>query len=128
MPSRKGNKKPSKKPSKKLSCKKGQIKRVAYTKKSGVRVKAICIEDKGKPGKGTKIFTLTSNVLAPYGYEHVKDLTKEKRHTALNKAIKDMKPLSVFRRLIALSTLNKSDDSLYKLFREDADYVKSKMD
>lgn len=118
-------------------CKKGEIVREgyvrrAYTKKDGTKVKRTvvspkCVKDVGLPGKGSpKIGRLMKGTLSEFGYSDVKNLTERQRHIALKKAAKDY-PLSVYRKLIAISTLNKNKDpKLSKLFRKDAEWVKSK--
>ena len=69
---------------------------------------------------------LRKDVLGKYGYKDVKRTSKQKRHRALHKAINDEKPLSVYRRLVALSTLNKyKDPSLHNKFRDDAEWIKT---
>lgn len=91
-------------------------------------VKPTCVKSQvGKSEKGQKLITIMEkDVLAKYGYDHVKNLNKRERATALRKAISEIKPLSVYRRLIALATLNKNkDEELYKILREDADWIKT---
>ena len=69
---------------------------------------------------------MEKDVLKPFGYEHVESMTKSARQSALKKAIKAVKPLSIYRRIIAIATLNKNKDAkLYNILREDADWIKS---
>lgn len=75
-----------------MDCPKGQIRRKAYVLKSGKRVKAKCIDDKGNPGKGKKLFTLDKNGLGRFGYDNVAKLSVRQRHIALKKALKTLKP------------------------------------
>jgi hypothetical protein len=71
------------------------------------------------------IIIIDKDVLGKYGYDNIKIISTTKRHTALKKALKELKPLSVYRRLIAIATLNKNKDSvLFDILREDADWVK----
>ena len=68
---------------------------------------------------------MEKDILEPYGYKNIKNLTIVKRHNSLNKVIQDIKPLSIYRRLIAIATLNKNKNiELFKILREDAEYIK----
>jgi hypothetical protein len=110
-------------------CGKGEIVREGYRRTSrgkAVWVPPTCIKDVGNPGHGTQLFRLEKDVLAKFGYEDVKSMSEKARHTALNKALKELKPLSLYRRLVALSTLNKNTNaSLSRLFKNDAEWLKS---
>ena len=128
-------------------CSKGQIKRTAYEKKAysrkgytrsdGTKVKGSrvsktvvadsCAKDRGKShGQGRQLFHLEKDVLKEYGYGHVKTMPELQRHRALKKALVDIKPLSLFRRLNALYVLNKNQDPRSaKIFKEDRNYVKT---
>ena len=75
--------------------------------------------------KGKKIIILTEkDVLAPFGYSNVKQLTVTNRHSALTKATKKLKVLSVLRRLVALATLNKKNKFIHSIFMDDAEWIK----
>jgi hypothetical protein len=87
-------------------CPRGMIRRKAYTRKNGTRVKSSCIKDMGKPGKGPKLFTLKKGGLSKYGY-HVRD-SYVKRHTSLKKALKHMSYATLVRKINALSILFKN--------------------
>jgi len=77
------------------------------------------------PSKKKVIIIIEKDVLGKYGYDDIKNISANKRHSALKKALKELKPLSVYRRLIAIATLNKNKDSvLFNILREDADWVK----
>ena len=132
-------KKFSKESSKK--CSKGYIMREGYKVKSHKShsknnkeinikeywVKPECIKSVlNRSTKGEKLITIIEkNILGKYGYHNIKELSERKRHIYLHNAIKDNKPLSIYRRVIALSTLNKNKDpKLYKRLREDADWIK----
>jgi hypothetical protein len=57
--------------------------------------------------------------------KNIKKLLISKRHGFLNTVIKDIKPLVIYKRLIIITTLNKNKDiELFKIFREDAKYIK----
>lgn len=86
-----------------------------------------CIKSQtGKSSKGPKLIViLEKNDLSKYGYHKVKNLTVDKRRQALSLTIKNNKPLSIYRKINALATLNKNKDlDLYKIFKEDADWIK----
>ena len=69
---------------------------------------------------------MEKDVLKPYGYENIEVMTKSARHISLKKAIKAGNPLSIYRRIIAIATLNKNkNEKLYKILREDADWIKT---
>ena len=121
-------------------CSKGYIKREGYSKKSfkshskkgkvitvkGYDVAPGCIKSvTGKSSKGKRLITIMDkDVLGQFGYRDVKSTSQTVRHDALRKALKMIKPLSVYRRVIALATLNKDDKKLYKLLRDDAAWIK----
>jgi hypothetical protein len=126
-------------------CPKGYILREGYKKKSfkshskkgkeikvkGYDVKPDCIKSQtGKSEKGEKLIVIMEkDVLGKYGYDDVKNTSATKRHTALKKALKELKPLSVYRRLIAIATLNKNKDSeVHDILRADAEWVKKQME
>jgi hypothetical protein len=84
---------------------------------------------KGPIKKGSKkvIIIIEKDVLGKYGYDNIKNISATKRHIALKKALKELKPLSVYRRLIAIATLNKNkDNELFDILRNDAEWVKEK--
>lgn len=123
------------------SCPKGKIKRkayqrAAYKRSDGTRVKATkvpaaCIKDRGLPGKTKKniIGPLKKDILGKYGYEDIDEKSDLSRHRALGKAHRSKKEsdLSVYRRLIALSTLNKrTNPKVSKILRNDAKWYKDK--
>lgn len=115
-------------------CPKGYIIKEGYHKKAsskskGVWVAPTCIKARGlskkRGSKGKKLFRLEKGTLGQYGYKDIKRMTKKKRRSSLKRAVKNMKPLSVRRKLIALGTLNKNTNpDLSRTFREDADWVK----
>ncbi len=87
-----------------------------------------CVKSKtGKSEKSPKLITiLEKNVLQKYGYDNVQELTKTQRHNSLKKAIANIKPLSVYRRLVALSTLNKNiNPKLHDILLQDANWIKT---
>lgn len=111
--SKKASKKVSRKTSKKVS------KKVSKKKTS---------KKKSSKKKSKTIIVLEKDILGKYGYHNVHELTKKQRELALTKALKnkDNKPLSIYRRLIALATLNKNKDiKLHDIFRTDAEWLKN---
>lgn len=123
-------------------CGPGQIKREGYYTKShsshtksgkeinvkGHWVAPGCINSVlGRSTKGAKLITLMEkDVLKPFGYENIHTMTKAQRQKALKKAIQTIKPLSIYRRIIAIATLNKNKDAkLYEILREDAKWIKT---
>ena len=121
-------------------CSKGEILKEGYKKKSyishsktgknikvsGSWTKPSCIKSvTGKSKKGSKLITIIDkDVLGKFGYSNVKSLSKTERHSAIRKALQKIKPLSVYRRLVALSTLNK-DEELFIILRSDANWIKT---
>ena len=128
-----------------IKCKKGQIKREGYEIKAhkshtkngteinvkGHWVAPNCIQSvMGRSTKGEKLITLMEkDVLKPFGYSNIESLSVEQRQKALKKAIRAVKPLSIYRRIIAIATLNKNKDlKLYKILRQDADWIKTQVE
>ena len=69
------------------------------------------------------LFQLEKGTLSKFGYS-MKN-TQESRHKSLKKAIKHIKPLSIYRRLIALYVLNKNKyPENAKIFKNDAEWIK----
>lgn len=125
-------------------CSKGQILREGYKRKSYVKtmpngsrkripstwVAPVCIDSAtGKSSKGKKsIVILNDDELKQFGYENVKKLSVADRHKILKKAVKKIKPISLFRKLIAISTLQKNTDpKLHDIFYKDAYYVRDNL-
>ena len=122
------------------SCSRGKIYRKSYTRKSynkRISVPGSCITATSQTGrktsdeqrrliKGKQLFILEKDRLKPYGYENINDLTISERRRALNRALKKEKPLSLYRRLNALSLLFENRDPvLSKKFKDDSEYVKT---
>ena len=79
-----------------------------------------------KKGSMKVIIIVDKDVLGKYGYDNIKNISVNKRHNALKKALKELKPLSVYRRLIAIATLNKNKDvKLHDILRADAEWMKT---
>jgi len=76
--------------------------------------------------RSRQLFHLEKGVLGKYGYKDLKNKTDRERHASLNRALKDIKPLPLFRRVNALYVVNKNQDpGLAKKLKEDRDYIKS---
>lgn len=107
-------------------CPRGQILRRAYTKKSGKRVSASCIKDRGVPGKGKRLFTLRKGTLGKHGYKT--SFTREERHTALRKAVKAESYAGVIRKLNAVSILQRrTNPKVYDILRSDMKWVQANL-
>jgi hypothetical protein len=113
-------------------CGKGEIRRSSYKKKSyrkkdgtkvkGSKVKSSCIEDKGKKGKGRRLFVIKDNgFLRQEGYSLKK--SQSARRVSLRKASKEKGMLSVLRHLNAIRTLQKSNATNYKKLDADVKYI-----
>lgn len=108
----------------KKTCKRGTIRRRAYTRKDGARVKSACIKDMGKPGKGKQLFTLKKGDLTKHGYS-IK-VGKERRQRALRKAKKHIPHATLIRKLNALAILFKNTKPHYaKRARADMEYLRN---
>jgi hypothetical protein len=84
------------------------VHRKSYVRSDGTRVKATSfkIKNRGKPGKGSKIFKLKKGGLSKYGYSSKSPISI--RHQALSIAIsKGVPSLTLSRRIGALATLLK---------------------
>ena len=73
--------------------------------------------------KSRKLFVLKKGHLTKYGYHA--DLSENKRHEALKKALGEYTSLSLFRKLNAVYVLNKNrDKKRAATFKADANWVK----
>jgi hypothetical protein len=140
----------------KMKCPKGMILRNGYTRKiknKRIKVKPACIvaqsasglkrseinapllkkrrqdcltrNRKYKTHKCNVLFQLEKGTLSKFGYS-MKN-SQESRHKSLKKAIKHIKQLSIYRRLIALYVLNKNKyPENAKIFKNDAEWIKNK--
>jgi len=105
-------------------CKKGQILRKAYTKRSGSKVKASCIEDRGLVGHGPKTLPpLDKNLsLSRFGYKL--DKPEKTRRSSLKKASKKYSTISVLKRVNLIRNYSKSIPENYDKLSNDVDYLK----
>lgn len=111
-------------------CDIGQILRVGYSydKKTGkhIDVKPTCVTDKGKIGKGPKLFEIPkedAGLLSDYGYSLKKN--HEERIKAIKKATKDHSKLKILRHINALRTLQKSNEIYYKKLDRDLKWIQA---
>ena len=134
-----------------MKCRSGMIVRKAYTIKNK-KVKPGCIAAQSASGlkrseinapiikkmritckrnntkykrhnKCNVLFHLEKGTLSKFGYS-MKN-SQQTRHKSLKKAIKSVKPLSVYRRLNALYVLNKNKHpENAKIFKDDAEWLK----
>jgi len=101
--------------------------RKSYTRKNGAKVKgskvkSSLIVDKGKKGKGRKLFEIKDKgFLRENGYSLKKSM--EQRKTSLRRASKEKGMLPVLRHLNAIRTLQKSNPENFKKLDQDVKFV-----
>ena len=143
--SKKSSRKTSKMMSRKISCGVGKILKDGYYRKahrinpyikndgkkvSGSTIKSVfvkpsCIQDRGKVGKGPKLFRVTNTgMLRKYGYS-TSALMKSRR-IAIDKSIKHNEKHEVLKHLVAIRTLNKSNKDKYDILDKDVKYIQNK--
>jgi hypothetical protein len=115
------------------SCPKGKIRRTAYEydKKSGshVKVGSTCVVDKGKPGKGPKLFVMPKydiGILSDYGYSLRN--SHDVRVESIEKSLKDHSKLKLLRHINALRTLQKSNKTMYNKLTKDLHWIQKHYD
>lgn len=96
-------------------CKKGEIERIGYTKKTGTKIKAECIKDRGLPGKTPesqkipfKNLAFERDDLGKYGYSDIVHKSASKRHQSLDDAIRYYGSVPVLRKVNVLEILNRN--------------------
>ena len=107
----------------------GEIQRVGYSyikKKTNkqVNVKSTCVEDRGRPGKGPKLFQIPEydvGLLSKYGYSLAH--SHEDRIKSIKKAMKENSELKILRHINALRTLQKSNEKNYNKLDKDLKWV-----
>jgi hypothetical protein len=112
-------------------CPKGMIEKVGYTfkrktSKKNIKVKAICIKDQGKSGKGTKLDILPKEdigILSNYGFSLKK--SHDERVKAVKRAMKHHNELKILRHINALRTLFKSNEKYYNKLDKDLKWIQS---
>ena len=102
------------------------VSRKSYVRSDGTRVKASTfkIKDRGKTGKGPKLFSLKKGGLSKYGYKT--SAARASRHMALSRAIsKGVPGITLSHRLGALATLLKrTNPNLSKRLRKNQMWVR----
>lgn len=110
-------------------CKKGEIIKEGYKRKSKTNketwVAPTCVKSQGK-GKREQIIYIEPGRLSKYGYDDIERRSDISRHKALATAIySGEKPLSVSRRLNALSVLTRNTNPrLSDVFKSDSEWIK----
>jgi hypothetical protein len=110
----------------------GMIRRSSYVRKSytrkdgtkvkGSKVKSSLIVDKGKKGKGRRLFEIKDKgFLTENGYSLKKPV--EQRKTSLRRASKEKGMLPVLRHLNAIRTLQKNNPENFKKLDQDVKFV-----
>lgn len=104
-------------------CPKGQILRVGYVTKKGVKVKPTCVKDRGLPGKGKKTLPdLRDDYhLSDYGYSTHKSASS--RRESLRSASKDQGTLDVLRRLNLIRNKQATGSEAKNIMSEDVRYM-----
>ena len=99
----------------------------AYPSSSSTVIKASCIKDRGKEGKGPQeIGPLRRGELLKHGYTYRK--SSNDRHSALRKAAKEFGPLGVYRKLNAVAKLSKrTEPKIAQVFKADRNWVKEEL-
>jgi len=112
--------------------KSGKTVHINPSKKNVVHVKAKCIKDTGKPGKGEKLIgVLKKGELHKYGYSIYNEGTmnhksESERHEALKKAVNVYGALNVYRKLDAVAKLTvRTIPEVSKIYTKDRDWVHS---
>jgi len=114
---------------KQMACSVGKIRRKSYSRKtrSGkvVKVRASCITDRGKKGRGPFLITgLKKGKLSKYGYSTSK--SPASRHVSLRKAVKAYGSTSVVRKLNAVKVLNRNTNpKISRVFGSDMTWVQN---
>jgi hypothetical protein len=115
-----------------LTCKRGTIRRKAYTRKSGRKIVATCIKNRGAPGRWRTVHRskgigpLKEGRLERFNYKSSGSL--QVRRTALRAASRRLGALSVFRMLNALATYTKrTSPSKSAKYLADRNYVRKQL-
>jgi len=115
-----------------MERKQSKIRRASYVRKSytrkdgtkvkGSKVKSSLIIDRGKKGKGRRLFEIKDEgFLRENGYSLKKPI--EQRRSSLRKASKEKGTLPVLRHLNAIRTLQKNNPDNFKKLDQDVKFV-----
>ena len=112
-------------------CPSGKILRKAYVRysKRGKRslVKGVCITKKGNPKRITTkgIGPLRKGELTQFGYTKIMNLSLKERHEAIEKAIKQLGSLSVWKKINALYVYTKNTNPILSAkYNEDRNWIR----
>jgi hypothetical protein len=96
-----------------------------FPKTKSIYVKASCIKDLGKPGKGKNVIgPLKKGELSKYGYSY--RLPESERRSSLQKAIQEYGPLSTYRKLNAVAKLStRTNPSASLAFTLDRNWIRN---
>jgi hypothetical protein len=120
-----------------ITCPLGKIERIGYMyKKKGKTINVIptCVSDKGKPGKGPKLFVMPkydTGLLSDYGYSlHSSHIDRVK---AIKKSLKAHDnsragARKILQHINALRTLHKSNETYHKKLSKDLKWIQSYYD
>ena len=99
----------------------------AYPSSEAAIVKAACIKDRGKEGKGPQeIGPLRRGELLKHGYTYRK--SSSERHLALRKAAKEFGPFGLYRKLDAFAKLSsRTEPQISRVFKADRNWVKEQL-
>jgi len=99
----------------------------AYPRSGSMIIKSACVKDKGLPGKGPDLFgKLEKGKLRKYGY--VYRLSREQRHEALRKAVKEYGSLQLFRMLDVVAKLTRRTvPEASRVFKADREWVRERL-
>lgn len=124
-----------------IKCPKNLIKRDKYKTKKGNYVPSRCIKNRGLPGKTTLryynkktgkvtgIGFLKKGELGKHGYHHIQQLSKQKRHSSLTKAVEEYGAQKILKKLGALRVYQKNTSpKISNIFYEDQKWVRKKYD
>lgn len=97
-----------------------------YPEHQAVYVKPGCVKDRGLRGKlgpGQGFGTLRRGELKKYGYVYNK--SREERHEALRRAVKEFKPIGVYHKLDVIAKLSKRTiPEASRIFKLDREWIK----
>jgi len=108
-----------------VMCPSGYILRKGYKTRRGTTVKPSCIKNRGKPGKGPKLFPkLKKGLLTEYGYSSKDSLSI--RHRALKRAMKAYGKGNLANKLNSVYILNRNTNPrIASIFKKDQEWVSS---
>ena len=105
-------------------CKKNQILRKAYIKRSGSKVKETCIIDRGLPGHGPNTLPLIDKKLSLSKYGYKLNKPKKERRSSLKRASKKYSTLTILKRVNLIRNYSKSIPKNYNKLSDDVEYLK----